>query len=50
MFVGLYRLTVLLAPQLDALLNFGDHAVYHGDIALEEIIVPFIHISQDVKV
>lgn len=41
------QLRVLLAPQLDAFLNVGDHAVCHGGIALEEVIVPFIQISGD---
>lgn len=36
----------LLAPSLDAFLNVGDHAVCHGGIALEEVIVPFIQISR----
>ena len=40
------QLRVLLAPQLDAFLNVGDHAVCHGGIALEEVIVPFIQISR----
>jgi len=40
------QLRVLLAPQLDAFLNVGDHAVCHGGIALEEVIVPFIEISR----
>jgi len=39
-------LKVLLAPQLDAFLNKGHHAVCHGGIALEEVIVPFIQISE----
>ncbi len=45
--VGLpVRLKVLLAPQLDAFLNVGSHAVCHGGIALEEVIVPFVQISR----
>ncbi len=40
------QLKVLLAPGLDAFLNVGDHAVCHGGIALEEVIVPFIQISR----
>lgn len=39
------QLKVLLAPQLDAFLNVGQHAVCHGGIALEEVIVPFVQIS-----
>ncbi len=39
-------LNVLLAPQLDAFLNFGHQAICHGGIALEEVIVPFIQISR----
>jgi hypothetical protein len=38
------QLKVLLAPQLDAFLNVGDHAVCHGGIALEEVIVPLVRI------
>ncbi len=38
---------VLLAPQLDAFLDAGEHAVCHGGIALEEVIVPFVKISQE---
>lgn len=41
------QLKVLLAPHLDAFLNVGHHAVCHGGIALEEVIVPFVQISQD---
>ena len=41
------QMRVLLAPQLGAFLNVGDHAVCHGGIALEEVIVPFIRISED---
>jgi hypothetical protein len=41
------QMRVLLAPQLDAFLNVGDHAVCHGGIALEEVIVPFIRISEN---
>jgi hypothetical protein len=41
------QLKVLLAPQLDAFLNVGHHAVCHGGIALEEVIVPFIQISRN---
>ena len=40
------RLKVLLAPQLDAFLDAGRHAVCHGGIALEEVIVPFVRISR----
>ena len=40
------ELNVLLAPQLDAFLGAGDHAVCHGGIALEEVIVPFVEISR----
>lgn len=40
------QLKVLLAPQLDAFLNVGDHAACHGGIALEEVIVPFVEISR----
>jgi hypothetical protein len=43
------QIHVLLAPQLDAFLNVGEHAVCHGGIALEEVIVPFIEISQETK-
>ena len=39
------QLRVLLAPQLDAFLDTGRHAVCHGGIALEEVIVPFVQIS-----
>ena len=39
-------LEVLLAPGLDAFLNAGDHAVCHGGIALEEVIVPFVEITR----
>ncbi|MBN1138351.1 MAG: PglZ domain-containing protein, partial [Anaerolineae bacterium] len=38
---------VLLAPQLDAFLNVGDHAICHGGIALEETIVPFVKITEE---
>ncbi|MCP4358777.1 MAG: BREX-3 system phosphatase PglZ, partial [Chloroflexi bacterium] len=38
-------LQVLLAPKLKAFLNSGEQAVCHGGIALEEVIVPFVHIS-----
>jgi len=41
------QLKVLLAPQLDAFLDVGRHAVCHGGIALEEVIVPFVQISQE---
>lgn len=41
------QMSVLLAPQLDAFLNVGDHAVCHGGIALEEVIVPFVRISEN---
>jgi hypothetical protein len=41
------QIHVLLAPQLDAFLDTGEHAVSHGGIALEEVIVPFVRISQD---
>lgn len=41
---------VLLAPQLDAFLDVGEHAVCHGGIALEETIVPFVRISQGTSV
>jgi len=41
------QLQVLLAPQLDAFLNVGAHAVCHGGIALEEVIVPFVRISRN---
>jgi hypothetical protein len=40
------QLKVLLAPRLDAFLNVGHHAVCHGGMALEEVIVPFIQISE----
>jgi len=40
------QLKVLLAPQLDAFLNIDHHAVCHGGIALEEVIVPFVQISR----
>jgi hypothetical protein len=40
------QLQVLLAPALGAFLNKGQHAVCHGGIALEEVIVPFVHISR----
>lgn len=40
------RLRVLLAPQLDAFLNAEEHAICHGGIALEEVIVPFVEISR----
>ena len=39
-------LQVLLAPKLNAFLNVGEQAVCHGGIALEEVIVPFVHISK----
>jgi len=39
------QLRVLLAPQLDAFLDAGRHAVCHGGIALEEVIVPLVQIS-----
>jgi len=41
------QLKVLLAPQLDAFLNVDHHAVCHGGVALEEVIVPFIQISRN---
>jgi len=41
------QIHVLLAPQLDAFLNTGEHAVCHGGIALEEVIVPLIKVSQE---
>ena len=41
------HLNVLLAPELDAFLNFGEQAVCHGGIALEEVIVPFVEIKQE---
>lgn len=41
------QLSVLLAPRLDAFVNVGEHAVCHGGIALEEVIVPFVQISQN---
>jgi hypothetical protein len=41
------QLKVLLAPQLDAFLNVGHHAVCHGGAALEEVIVPFVQISRN---
>lgn len=41
------QIHVLLAPQLDAFLDTGVHAVCHGGIALEEVIVPFVKISQE---
>ena len=44
------ELSVLLAPGLDAFLNVSDHAVCHGGIALEEVIVPFIQITREKKV
>jgi len=44
------QLKVLFAPQLDAFLNVGHHAICHGGIALEEIIVPFIQISRNPNV
>ncbi|MBN1887183.1 MAG: BREX-3 system phosphatase PglZ [Thermoflexales bacterium] len=40
------QLQVLLAPQLDAFLNVDHHAVCHGGLALEEVVVPFVQISQ----
>ena len=40
-------LRVLLAPDLDGFLNAGDHAVCHGGISLEEVIVPFVEITRD---
>jgi hypothetical protein len=40
------QIHVLLAPQLDAFLNAGEHAVCHGGIALEEVIVPFVKIEE----
>ena len=43
------QLKVLLAPQLDAFLNVDHHAVCHGGIALEEVIVPFIQISRQIS-
>ncbi len=43
-------ISVLLAMQLDAFLNVGDHAICHGGIALEEVIVPFVRISRDATV
>ena len=44
------QMRVLLAPQLDAFLNEGEHAVCHGGIAMEEVIVPFVKISQETSV
>jgi hypothetical protein len=45
--VGLpQHLSVLLAPKLNAFLEVNDQAVCHGGIALEEVIVPFVHISK----
>jgi hypothetical protein len=41
------ELKALLAPDLTAFLNAGEHAVCHGGIALEEVIVPFIEITRD---
>ena len=41
------HLSVLLAPELDAFLNFGKQAVCHGGIALEEVVVPFVEISRE---
>ncbi len=41
------ELAVLLAPQLDAFLNVSEHTVCHGGIALEEMIVPFVHLVRD---
>jgi len=43
------QLKVLLAPQLDAFLNVDHHAVCHGGIALEEVIVSFIQISRQIS-
>lgn len=40
------ELQVLLAPKLDAFLEVGEHAVCHGGLALEEVIVPFIHVNR----
>lgn len=39
-------LRVLLAPGRDAFSNEGQQSVCHGGIALEEVIVPFIEITQ----
>ena len=39
------QIKVLLAPELGAFLSTGDHAVCHGGIALEEVIVPFVEIT-----
>jgi hypothetical protein len=39
-------LEVLLAPGLDAFLSQGQYSVCHGGIALEEVIVPFVEITQ----
>jgi len=43
------QLRILLAPQLDAFLNVDHHAVCHGGVALEEVIVPFIQISRQIS-
>ena len=40
-------LSVLFAPELDAFVNAGDHAVCHGGISLEEVIVPFVEITRE---
>jgi hypothetical protein len=39
------ELQVLLAPELNAFLGKGEHAICHGGIALEEVIVPFVRIT-----
>lgn len=41
------ELKTLLAPDLTAFLNVDEHAVCHGGIALEEVIVPFIEITRE---
>jgi hypothetical protein len=40
------ELSVLLAPELKAFVPEGTDTVCHGGMALEEVIVPFIHIAQ----
>ena len=40
------QLRVLLAPKLTAFLDVNTQAVCHGGIALEEVVVPFVQITQ----
>jgi hypothetical protein len=40
------QLSVLLASDMDAFIGAGNHAVCHGGIALEEVIVPFVQFHE----